>query len=142
MNMEECLREGYLRRMKPDRALAEKEFKEAEYDLGKSKKSLMEEDYKWAVVMAYYCMFHSGKAVLFSLGYREKKHIAVQAVIEELVRKGQLESVYLDYYKAAFEAREDADYRYTYSKDVAEDIIEYAEKFMGEMKEFCASQKP
>jgi uncharacterized protein (UPF0332 family) len=77
MNIEECLREGYLRRMKPDKVLAEKEFKEAEYDLEKAKKCLMEEDYKWAAVMAYYCMFHSGKAVLFSLGYKEKKHIGV-----------------------------------------------------------------
>lgn len=105
MNIEDCLREGYLRRIKPDKILAEKEFKEAGYDLEKTKKCLREEDYKWAVVTAYYCMFHSGKAVLFSLGYKEKKHVGVQTVIEELVTKGLLESAYSDYFKAAFEAR-------------------------------------
>ena len=137
MNIEECLKEGYLKRIKPSKDLVEKEFKEAEYDLGKAKSSIHEEDFKWAVIKAYYSIFHSARAAVFSLGYRESKHFAIQVVLEELSKKGQIDSEYVDYFSAAMEARENADYRYTYSKETAEDIIEYAEKFLEEIKGFC-----
>ncbi len=37
------------------------------------------------------------------------------------------------------EAREGADYRYEYSAEIAKDIIETAEKFIGRMKVFKMS---
>lgn len=137
MNMDECIREGFLKRVQPDKKLVRKEFEESEYDLKKAKDSLESRDFKWAAIKAYYSMFHSARAALFSLGYREKKHFAVEIVLEELVKKGLLESAYLDYFSAAMEARESADYRYEYSEGTAEDMIEYAEKFLEEMKALC-----
>jgi len=72
MNLEDCIRKGYLKRMEPDRAMTEKEIKEAEYDLGRAGKAFNEKDFKWAIVKAYYSMFHAARAVMFSFGYREK----------------------------------------------------------------------
>ena len=68
-------------------------------------------------------MFHASRAVLFSLGFREKRHFAVQVVLEDLNKKGKLESIYLEYFGAAMEAREGADYRYVYSENIAKDVF-------------------
>ena len=129
-----CLAEGSLKKVSIDKKLVEKEMKEGLYDVSKAKEAYESKDFKWAIVKSYYSMFHSARAVLFSLGYREKRHFAVQVVLEDLNKKGNLESIYLDYFSAAMEAREGADYRYTYSKESASNILEYAEKFIDKMK--------
>ena len=135
MNLEECLREGFLRKVEIDKKLVEKEMKEAEYDFKMAEKEFESKDFKWAIVKSYYSMFHASRAVLFSLGFREKRHFAVQVVLEDLNKKEKLESIYLEYFGAAMEAREGADYRYVYSENIAKDVLEYAEKFIEKMKE-------
>jgi hypothetical protein len=69
-----CVKERKLVKIKEDRALINKELKGAEYDLSKAKKSLEDDDFKWATIKAYYSMFHSARALVFSKGYREKTH--------------------------------------------------------------------
>jgi len=131
MNIDTCLKEGYLIRIKSNQKdLIEKEIKEAEYDLEKAKESFEEEDFKWCIVKAYYAMFHISKALLFKLGYKEKRHFAIEIVLEELNKNGKLEIEYINNFKAALSAREDADYHYIYSKDNAEYILENAEEFI------------
>ena len=134
MNMEDCLREGYLRKTSPDPALIEKEFRESEYDLGRAKSALQERDYKWAIIQSYYSMFHAARAALFSLGLKERRHFAVQIVLEHLAKEGKLESEYLDYFSACMEAREDADYRYFYSEESSEHSLNMAGEFLTRMK--------
>ena len=137
MNIQGCLDKRHLIRIKPDKGLIMKEITEAEYDLNSAKNAMKSRDYKWAIVKGYYSMFHAARAVLFSLGYRERRHYAVQVVLEQLGKEGKLESVHLDYYSASMEARENADYRYSYSEATAGDIIGYAEKFLERMKELA-----
>jgi len=134
MNIEECIEQGYLRRIKSDDKLIEKEFREADYDLSRARDAIGNKDFKWAIIKSYYSMFHAARAVLFSLGYREKKHFAVQVVLEDLHKRGKLERIYLDYFSAALDAREGADYRYTYSKETAEEILKYTESLLQRMK--------
>lgn len=135
MNVQECIEQGFIRRVGIDRKLVEKEMKEADYDLGRASHALEEKDFKWCIVKSYYSMFHAAKAVLFSLGLKEKKHFAVQVVLEDLVNKGKLESIYLDFFSFAIEWREDADYRYSHSEETAIDMVENAGKFVKRMKE-------
>src|SRR3989344_6585096 len=92
------------------------------------------EDFKWAIVKSYYSMFHAARALLFSLGLKERRHFAVEIVLEELNRKGKLESRFIADFLAAMSSREDADYRYTYSKETAIAVFEAAENFLKEMK--------
>ncbi|MCK5233240.1 MAG: HEPN domain-containing protein [Candidatus Aenigmarchaeota archaeon] len=132
--VQDCIDQGYLRKCAFDIKLVEKELKEAEYDFGKAKHALEEEDFKWCIVKAYYSMFHAAKAVLFSLGLREKRHFAVGVVLEDLVKKGKLESRYVDYFSSAMEWRESADYKYTHSEEIATDIVANTEKFIFKMK--------
>lgn len=130
MNIEECLRMGYLRRVRSDQKLIEKELNEAKYDLDRAKHAIEEEDHKWCIIKCYCAMFHAIRGILFSLGYKEKRHFAVQIVLEDLVKNGRLESIYLNYFSAAMECREDADYRYQYSEEVAREMIGNTEKFL------------
>lgn len=140
-SLEECLEKGYLKREGIDPALVKKELRESEYDLERAKKALSEEDFKWTIIKCYYSMFHAAKAVLFSLGLREKRHFAVQVALEDLSKRGKLEGIYLDYFSATMEAREDADYRYEYSRERAEEIMGYASKFITKMKELAKAFK-
>ena len=140
-DIKDCLEKGYLKEEKPDPALIEKELKESDHDLERAKKAVAEEDFKWAIIKCYYSMFHAAKALLFSLGLREKRHFAVQIVLEDLVKKGKLESIYLEYFSASMGAREDADYRYKYSREKAEDITGYSVRFASKIKELVKTFK-
>jgi len=135
MDIENLIEEGYLEKIKPDKELINKEIKEAEYDLKKAKNALEEDDFKWCIVKSYYSIFHAAKAVLFSLGFREKRHFVVGIVLEKLCKEGKLQFRYVNDYKGAMLAREDADYRYVYAKDTAEYLVEIAEEFLSKMKE-------
>lgn len=139
MDIRECLRKGYLKKVRPDKKLINKELDESKYDLARANDNLEKGDYKWSIIAGYYSMFHVARALLFSLGYREKRHFAINIILESLVKKGVLEGIYLDYFSSAMEAREGADYSYKYSKVIAEEIIEYAEKFIYETKKLIST---
>jgi uncharacterized protein (UPF0332 family) len=134
MDIEECMEKGFLSRIEPDIKLVDKELIEAEHDLSRAKSTLKMGDPKWATVQAYYSMFHAAKALLFSLGLKERRHFAVEIVLEELSKKGKLEAIHITNFSAAMEAREDADYKHFYSKERAENMIEDAGNFFKEMK--------
>ena len=134
MDIDECIRERFLTRIRPARDLVEKELKETEYDINKARLTFEEEDYKWRIVKSYYAMFHAARALLFALGLIEKKHFAIIAVLEDLNKKGLLESKYANYFTSAMYSREDADYHYKYSKDTAEHELEIAEEFIDRVK--------
>src|SRR3989338_6499882 len=131
MNIKDCLEKGYLAKSKPDKELSEKELNEARYDFGKAEMAFNEEDYKWCIVKCYYSMFHAAKAILFELGYVEKRHIAVLIVLEELNKEGKLESKCITNFKASMTARKDADYHYSYSKETAEYELVTTREFLG-----------
>jgi uncharacterized protein (UPF0332 family) len=139
MNISECISKGFLKQASPDSQLSDKELKESEYDLAKANLAISDLDYKWSIIKCYYSIFHASKAVMFTLGYFEKKHVAVLAVLEDLNKKGKLESRFINYFKASQTAREDADYHYSYSKEVAEYELTTAAEFLSEMKRLVAT---
>lgn len=134
MDIDYCLEKGFLVKIDIDEELVNKELREASYDLDKAGKALDDEDFKWAIIKAYYSMFHAARAVLFRLGLNEKKHFAVGVVLEDLNKKGKLESKFVNYFNAAVSSREDADYHYIYSKEIALYNVKIAEEFLTGMK--------
>lgn len=134
MNVKDCIDRNFLRKIKPDKELSDKEINEAEYDLEKAEKAFNEDDYKWCIIKCYYSMFHAAKSLLYRLGYEERRHVAVIIVLEELNRQGKLESRYVDDFKAAMSAREEADYHYSYSKETAEYDLKIAKEFLERIK--------
>jgi uncharacterized protein (UPF0332 family) len=141
MDIKECLENRFLLKIDPAEDLTKKEILEAEYDFEKSEKAFKDDDFKWSIVKSYYCMFHAARAVLFKIGLREKKHFAIGVVLEDLNKKGKLESKYVNYFNAAVSSREDADYHYTYSKETAEYSLKIADEFLKKMKELVKSLK-
>ena len=129
--LKELIENRKILRIKYDRDLVEKEINAAEYDLEKSKKSFADKDFKWATIQAYYSMFHSARALLFSKGFREKSHRALaEAIIELFVKTNLLEESFIDRFLEAMELREEADYGFIYSKYSAEEVIKSAEEFL------------
>lgn len=120
--------------IKAERDLIEKEFVEAKYDLGKAERAFEEDDFKWSIVKSYYSMFHAARAVLFSLGLKEQRHFAIRVVLEDLSARGKLEGRFVSDFSAALGAREDADYRYTYTQETAAYLLESAGDFLARTK--------
>ena len=123
-----------MQRIKVERDLIEKELEEAKYDLERAKHAIEEDDFKWSIVKSYYSMFHAARAVLFSLGLKERRHFAIRVVLENLNMEGKLESKFISDFSAALGAREDADYRYTYSQETAAYLSRAAGDFLAGMK--------
>jgi len=109
-------------------------LEQAGMDLDRAENSLEEKDYKWSIVQSYYSMFNAARAVLFKLGFRDKKHYVIISVLEELSKLGLLEMRYVDDFKASMRSREDANYRSTYSLETANFILEVAKEFLNRMK--------
>ena len=133
--IKQLLQDRKLTRFKANREMILKELEGAEYDLEKARKSLEEGDFKWATVQAYYSMFHSARALLFSKGFREKSHRALLTALGAIfARTGGLESEHLDSFRDAMDLRESADYGMMYSEDGARTVTRNAEKFILKVK--------
>ena len=134
MDINECIEKRFLEKIKPAIDLVEKELREAEYDIEKAENAFEDEDYKWCIVKAYYTIFHAARALLFKIGLREKRHFAIRVVLEDLNKHGKLEMKYVNDFNAAVSSREDADYHYTYSKEIADHNLEIANEFLDRIK--------
>ncbi len=137
MSLEEALGLGLLKKIRPERDIIEKELNEAAYDLAGSEQAFEAADFKWAIVKAYYAMFHAARAALFAAGYRERRHAAISMFLEGLAKDGKLEGVFAGMFAAAKESREGADYRYRYSKTTASATVEDAEEFVERLKKLA-----
>lgn len=86
------------------------EMRGAAYDLERAKVSLAESDFKWATIKGYYSIFHSGRALLYRAGYRERSHRALLAALKELYGKtGRVSESNLANFENAMNLREEAD---------------------------------
>ncbi|MBI5036994.1 HEPN domain-containing protein [Candidatus Micrarchaeota archaeon] len=133
MSVQTALEKGHLQRIPPDRELAKKEFREAVADLNTAKKALRLKDFKWSIVSSYYAMFHAARGLLFLNGLRERAHYAVRDALSEFAEQGAIKKGLPDDFAAAMNAREGADYRYTYSEETARQVLGIAEEFTAEL---------
>lgn len=120
-----------------DISMIEKELLESGKDLESARKSLLEQDYKWAIIKAYYSMFHAVKSLILSEGYVEKSHDCLIIAVEELfVNSGLLPSSIVTDLRNAKSAREAADYGLTYGKASAEGTVKDAESIYHSIMEY------
>jgi uncharacterized protein (UPF0332 family) len=133
--LQRLLAERKVTRIRSDKKLVLKEIEGAEHDLSRARVTYSEEDYKWATIPAYYCMFHSARALLYSKGFREKSHRALLIAIGELFGKtGEIENSLIQAFEEAIGLREQADYGLIFSENSAETILHDAEKFLEHAK--------
>lgn len=134
--LQKLIRERKITKIKPEKEVILKEIEAAEYDLKKAQKTLDDNDAKWATVKAYYSIFHSARALLYSAGYREKSHRALLAALNELfVKTGKLPRDLLLAFEDGMDLREQADYGQTFSEGSASDLIDDAKAFLAKAKD-------
>ena len=120
--------------------MVQKELSAAESDLKEARDSLKRGRTKWATIQGYYSTFHSGRAVLYSKGYREKSHRGLQSALRELSRK-ELSEELLDGFDDAMGMREAADYGNVFSEEGAEATIATASEFLEQAKTILKDKK-
>lgn len=129
-DFEDCLERQKLVKFAAAKKLAQRELKTAEEDLKTAQKSLKSGNEKWAIIQAYYAMFHTARALLYSQSYREKSHycliVAMRAIF---VEQGILDVRLVEAFQTAKVLRENADYENEFSKESAKELLEKAEQF-------------
>jgi uncharacterized protein (UPF0332 family) len=128
--LERCLKNGKIKPFSRGRGLARKEVMLAGADLKRGIDTFKQKDYKWATVQAYYSMFHSARALLYQLNYREKSHSClIEAVKVFYAVKGLISGELIEAIKEAKRLREEADYYGEYSEDNAKELLSKAKRF-------------
>lgn len=137
-----CVEKRRIRPFSRGKKLVPKELKSAERDLEWARASWEQKNFKWCTVQAYYCMFHSARALLFFKGYTEKSHFCLYVAIRELFQKPNLiEKTIVDSLYTAMTLREDADYEDEFSKEGAQAALDSASRFIERAKQVISSMK-
>ncbi len=124
---EKCRKKRKLVKISYAEDLIDQEIQEAQKDLAISRESFQNNYYKWSIIQGYYAMFHAGKALLLSKGYREKSHYCLCVGLRHLfVETNLLPVTIVEALSLAKALREAADYRGEYSKETAEEVVENA----------------
>lgn len=117
------------------RALVKKELGDALDDLNEAMDRFKNRKYKYATITAYYSMFHTARALVYSRGYREKSHYYLLVALQALfVDEGFIEEELAREFHAAMVLREGADYHGQFSKEGAESSIQSARRFLKKAK--------
>lgn len=127
----------------PSKNYAKASLERAEKAL-KSAKLLQENgELEDAASRAYYAMFHTARAILFSKGISAKTHRGTISLFgEKIVKQGILTEEYADMLRKAFDLRQKSDYElYTQlNAEAVKEAIRNAEKFIKKAKELTKTQ--
>lgn len=122
----------------PSRNFVKASLERAEKALKSAK--LLEEngELEDAASRAYYTMFHSARALLFSKGVSARTHSGTISLFgEKIVRQGILNEEFADMLRKAFDLRQKSDYELYTELDakLVNEVIKNAEKFIKKARE-------
>lgn len=138
MRYGDCIREGLLKKVKPDVGKAHKSLEIANQRLKEAEASLRNGILSGSLVLSYTAMFHAARAVLFRDGWAEKSHACVVAYLREKYVKGRkLEQKYLSMLDMSRVERHETLYglEVTISGEDAEHILAKAREFVTKIDE-------
>ena len=123
--IEDLVKKNRLKKGNYSAEMYQKEFRVGEKDLETAQKSLQDGNFKWAVIQAYYAIFHAARALLFKSGFREESHSALKIAFKTLyIETGVLSNDTYNALERGMSLREMADYKETYSQSGAENLIQ------------------
>lgn len=123
--IEDLVKKNRLKKGNCSAEMYKKELRVGERDLETAQRSLLDGNYKWAVIQAYYAIFHAARALLFKSGYREESHSALKIAFKVLyVETGIISNNTYNALERGMNLREMADYKETYSQSGAENLIQ------------------
>ncbi|MBI5149768.1 MAG: HEPN domain-containing protein [Candidatus Omnitrophica bacterium] len=130
-DFEDCLKRNKVIKFTAARKLVQRELETAQEDLKVAQESLKRGNDKWATIQAYYAMFHTARALLYSQGYREKSHYCLIVAIKSIfVESGDLDVRFVEAFQTAKVLRENADYENEFSMESARELVEKSEQFL------------
>lgn len=137
IDFDECLRLGLLRRIPASEEKAKNILEKANNMLTEAKSNFRNRNINSAVIMSYIAILNAGRAVLFRDGFREKSHACIARYLgEKYVKKGKLAEKYvllLDRFRTSRHATQ-YDATYYPTKDEAEQILAFADDFIGQVE--------
>ncbi len=77
MNIDDCFRDGSLRRTAPDLENARKSIQQAKMNLEDARKNISIGCHRVALIVCYTAMFHTARAILFRDGVKERSHVCI-----------------------------------------------------------------
>lgn len=90
INARECFEKGLLAKTNPDRDLALKSVRQAEYFLEKTQTLVNKGEDEIAILPLYNSFFHAARALLFLDGVKEKSHFCIARYLEDYYVKNNL----------------------------------------------------
>jgi len=143
LDYSDCVKRGKIKRYSRGRELVGKKIKDADEDLKDSQDSVKQEKYKWGTIQAYYSMFNTATALLYSKNLRENNsHSCLILAIRELfVSTGLIEASFVEALQEAKVLREAASYRGEWKKDNCIKLVTKAEEFLNRAREIIGEKK-
>jgi len=137
MSIEDLFRNNLLKRARIDRSEILGSLKLAERFLSRAKGNVKMKYFDIAFLLAYTSMFHSARALLFSLGVKERSHMAMIMYLREKFSKNKEISEFLEVLDSYRIVRHSIQYRGNLcSKTDAEESIKDAERFLEVVKKY------
>lgn len=143
MNVADCLRDGLLKKERPDPEKARRSLERAKDKLELAKRESGAGIFESAVITAYTSMFHSARSLLFRDGMVEKSHYAVFVYVKEKYGDrlemrfiNELNSLRLERHSLLYGLDEAV-----VTKDEAEGIICVAADFLGAVAKIVSDPK-
>lgn len=134
-DFEQCIENKKIVPFPKGKRLVRKELSSASSDLSDAKAGYQSQRYKWSTIQAYYSMFHTARALIYSRGYREKSHYCLAIALRALfVNEGTMHVQTVRNYLNAMNLREIADYEAEFSESGAKAVIASAESFIEKAK--------
>jgi len=135
----DCLKKRKIIPFSRAKNLARKELLAAADDRAEAKDRFANRRYKYATINAYYAIFHSSRALLYSKGYRERSHHCLAVALEALfVESGLMDIRFIKMFREGMSLREDADYSGSFSKESAKLSLVNAEEFLTKAESLLA----
>jgi len=128
--LDNCLKQGLIRKAIPSKEKAAKSIDKARKWLDEAKKNRKFELFDSCLVSAYSAMFHAARSLLFRDGFREKSHYCLARYLEEkYVDPGKLERTVVDLLDRFRELRHEDLYELDFSaiEEDADEAIQNAE---------------
>lgn len=137
-SLNDCFKEGLLKKVKPNIEFAKQSIKQAEHFLLEADKLIDNEMVDMAFIALYNSSFHASRALLFKDGVKERSHYCISKYIEYFYKEKELvtlrQTIILDSLR---EKRNDIQYsiiRLEIDEDVHE-VYNEIEEFIERVKE-------
>jgi uncharacterized protein (UPF0332 family) len=133
MKVDDCFKEGLLKKVKPSQQYAIKSLKTSLTYIQEAKDNLQMKNNNLVIFCAYTAMFHAARAILFRDGIKERSHLCVVSYLHETYPLVKHLANQLDTYRRS---RHNTLYALDFliTKDEAQQAIDDAENFHRQIK--------